>query len=183
MSVGTNETSIKLGTVLPPFSLKNVDGCTLGSRELSKDRLLCVIFSCNHCPYVQGQEDRMIELQREFGSKGFQIVCINANDDVNYPEDSFEEMVKRHRQKGFNFPYLHDATQQVARAFGATHTPEVFLFGRDGRLAYHGRIDDSPKDPKRVQSWDLRNAVESILAGKVPPSSETYSIGCTIKWK
>jgi len=183
MGVSTNESSIRIGAPLPPFELKNVDGRTLSSADLSKDGILAVIFSCNHCPYVQGWEDRMVQIQKDYAGKGVRFVCINSNDDVNYPEDSFEEMVKRHRQKRFNFPYLRDDTQNTARSFGATHTPEVFVFGRDGKLAYHGRIDESHKDPQAVKSHDLRNALDSIAAGMAPSVSETYSIGCTIKWK
>ncbi len=183
MSVSTNSTSIRIGTRLPEFALKNVDGRMLSSAVLAEGRILGVIFSCNHCPYVQGWEERMKQIQTEYAPEGLQLVCINSNDDVNYPEDSFDEMVKRHRAKGFNFPFLRDDTQKVAKSFGATHTPEVFVFGRDGLLAYHGRIDDNYKDPGAVKSHDLRDALDSVVAGKAPKTPETYSIGCTIKWK
>lgn len=183
MSVSTNEKSIRAGTPCPPFTLKNVDGRMVSSAELLKDGILAVIFSCNHCPYVQGWEGRMVRIQKDYGPRGLRIACINANDDLNYPEDSFAEMVKRHREKGFNFLYLRDDTQETAKAFGATHTPECFVFGRDGRLAYHGRIDENYKDPAGAKSHDLRNALDAIMAGKAPAVPETYSIGCTIKWK
>lgn len=112
-----------------------------------------------------------------------QFVAINANDAVKYPSDSFEAMVERAKEKGFNFPYLHDESQAIARAYGAQRTPEVFVFDRERRLCYHGAIDDNYKDPGAVKQHYLRSALDAVLAGKAAPVGETAPVGCTIKWK
>ena len=145
-------------------------------------KALVIIFSCNHCPYVQAYEDRIIEIQKDY-SKDVQVVAISSNEDVNYPEDSFENMKARAQMKKFNFPYLHDETQNVAKAYGATHTPEIFLFDKERKLVFHGKIDDNWQAPKSVKSKYLRNAIDELLSGKQISVPETFTIGCTIKWK
>jgi thiol-disulfide isomerase/thioredoxin len=149
----------------------------------SKINALVVIFSCNHCPYVKAYEERIIFLQSEYAPKGVQVVAINSNDDQNYREDSFEEMIKRYKEKQFNFLYLRDETQEVARYFGATHTPEVFLFNKEQKLVYHGKIDDNWQNPAGVKFSYLKLALDETLEGKEIQFPETYSLGCTIKWK
>jgi AhpC/TSA family len=175
--------TLKHGGKWIPFSLKNVNGAIVSLESLARDaKGVAVIFSCNHCPYVQAWEDRMIELGRTYQPKGIPFILINANDPGKYPEDSFEGMVQRAASKGYPFPYLHDADQTVARSYGATRTPEAFLFDSEGALRYHGRIDDNYDDPAGVRSHDLRDAVEAVLAGRDPASPETPPVGCTIKW-
>lgn len=144
---------------------------------------LAVIFSCNHCPYVLAWEDRLIALGLGYKNKGIPFVLINANDADRYPDDSFSEMVKRSKMKRYPFPYLHDEDQSVARAYGATRTPEVFLFHSNGERQYHGRIDDNYENPNAVQSNDFRNALNAVLEGKGCEPPETPPVGCTIKWK
>ncbi|MBF8294669.1 MAG: thiol-disulfide isomerase or thioredoxin [Bacteroidetes bacterium] len=125
----------------------------------------------------------MIAFQREYAPKGIRLIAINSNETDNHPEDSFEEMVRRAQQRGFNFPYLRDEDQSTAKAFGATHTPEFFLFDGQRELRYRGKMDDNHKDPSAVNVNYLRDAADAILANKDVKVSETYSIGCTIKWK
>jgi peroxiredoxin len=176
--------TLRIGANIIPFHLKNVDGRILSSDVLIKDRkALVVIFSCNHCPYVQAWEDRIIALSNTYHPKGAAFVLINANDPVKYPEDSFPEMVKRAESKGYPFPYLHDEDQEIAHAYEATRTPEVFLFDSNKVLRYHGRIDDHYDDPGAVRSHDLRDALEAALAGRPPLKADTAPVGCTIKWK
>ncbi|HLX12522.1 MAG TPA: thioredoxin family protein [Bacteroidota bacterium] len=169
--------------VLPSFSgLPGVDGKTHSSNDFSGARVLVIAFTCNHCPYVQAYEERMIAFQRDYPAKSATLIAINSNETNNYPEDRFEEMVKRAREKKFNFPYLRDERQTVAESFGASHTPEFFVFDEERVLRYHGKMDDNYKNPNNVQVKYLRDAVDALLAGKPVATPETYSIGCTIKW-
>lgn len=174
---------LKFGDSAPTFSLKGVDGQIHSLDELKGKKGTAVIFSCNHCPYVKAYEDRMIQLAKEYQPKGISFVLINANDPVKYPEDSFENMQKRAREKGYPFPYLWDETQEVARAYGAERTPEAFLFDSELKLRYHGAIDDHWEDPAKVTKQYLRDAVEALLSGQEPEVEETAPVGCTIKWK
>jgi peroxiredoxin len=176
--------TLNVGGKLIPFRLKNVDGRALSSDELARGKkALAVIFSCNHCPYVQAWEDRMIALGKTYQAIDVAFALINANDPQKYPEDGFDGMVKRAIAKGYPFPYLHDEDQSIARAYGATRTPEVFLFDALGVLRYHGRIDDNYENPGAVRTHDFRDALEAVLAGKTPGVANTAPVGCTIKWK
>jgi peroxiredoxin len=174
---------MKLGDPAPPFSLPGTDGRTHSLEGLSDKPVLVVIFSCNHCPYVQAYEDRLVAVQRDYAERGVQLIAINSNDDVNYPEDSFEQMAARARAKGFNFLYLRDASQAVAKAYGATHTPQLFVFDRARTLRYTGKIDDNWQNPKAVTRRYLRDALDALLADRAPAEARTHAIGCTIKWK
>ena len=172
-----------LGTAAPPFSLLNVDGETRDLASFADAELLVVVFTCNHCPYAVASEDRMIELQRDYADRGVQLVAINPNDDVNYPDDSFEKMKVRAADKGFNFPYLRDDTQEVARAYDAACTPDIFVFDRDRKLLYNGRIDDDWQHPEAVTRRDLRAVLDAALAGSTVDFEHVPSRGCSIKWK
>ena len=141
------------------------------------------MFICNHCPYVKAVEDRLIRLAREFEAKGVQLVGVCANDAENYPDDAFDALAARWRERGYGFPYLHDEAQDVARAFGAVCTPDIFVFDEDRRLAYRGRIDDSWKDESRVTRRELAEAVEALVAGKRTSPQQRPSMGCSIKWR
>lgn len=178
-----SDNKLKIDSAIPDFSLIGVDDKTYNLNSFSDKNILIVIFSCNHCPYVQAYEDRIISLQKEFVNDGVQIIAINSNDDVKYPDDSFEEMKKRAELKNFNFPYLRDETQEVAKAFGATHTPQIFLFDKKRKLKYEGKIDDNWQEPEKVKSAYLKDAIVEILNEKEVSVPETFSIGCTIKWK
>lgn len=174
---------MELNDPAPDFSLKGTDGNAYSLKDFAQAKALVVVFSCNHCPYVKATEDRMTALAKEYTARGVQWVAINSNDAQNYPDDSFEEMVKRAKEKGFPFPYVRDDSQQVARAYGATHTPHIFCFDAARKLRYTGLIDDNWKDPAQVKKRHLRDAIEALLAGKAPSPAETHAIGCTIKWK
>ncbi len=175
-------TNLNLGSKLPQFNLLSVDGNYYTPESFKDKKILIVIFSCNHCPYVKAYENRIIELQNKY-KEDVAIVAINSNDDEGYPEDSYEEMKGRAKQKGFNFVYLRDSTQEVAQAFDATHTPEIFMFDSERKLIYHGKIDDNWQDEKLVKHKYLENAINEYLSNKEISIPETYSIGCTIKWK
>ena len=167
---------------MPSFALPGVDGKNYGPDDFKGKKALAVIFSCNHCPYVQAYEDRMVEIQRDYASKGVQLIAINSNETKNFPEDDFAHMVKRAKDKEFNFPYLRDENQSVAKAYGPARTPEVFLFDQDFVLRYHGAIDDNYQDPAKVKRKYVREALDDILAGKPPRTKETSAVGCSIKW-
>jgi peroxiredoxin len=183
------DAKLRIGSPLPAFgALRATDGRSIKSADFASAKALVVVFSCNHCPYVQAYEDRMIAFQGDYLPKGVTLLAINANETVNYPDDDFDGMVRRAAQKKFNFPYVRDESQDVAESFDATHTPEFFVFGvlrgKDGlRLQYRGKMDDNHKDPAAVKRHYLREAVDAVLAGKPVPEPETHSIGCTIKWK
>ncbi len=174
---------LTIGDPAPTFSLPGTDGRTHSLDGLSGKPVLVVVFSCNHCPYVQAYEDRLVAIQRDYAGRGVQLIAINSNDDVNYPEDSLEQMVARAKAKGFNFPYLRDASQEVARAYGATHTPQLFVFDRDRSLRYTGKIDDNWQHPAAVTRRYLRDVLDALLSDRAPAESQTHAIGCTIKWK
>lgn len=174
---------LKIGSECPDFDLKSVDEKFYSKDSFKDKKALIVIFSCNHCPYVQAYEDRMIQIQRDYDENGVKVVAINSNEDENYPDDSFENMKKRAAEKKFNFPYLRDEDQSVAKEFDATHTPEIFLFDENRKLAFHGKIDDNWQEPEKVKNHYLRNALDELLEGKEISVPETFTIGCTIKWK
>lgn len=175
--------TLTIGSELPEFSLPGVDGDIYDNSSFERSNILVVIFSCNHCPYVQAYEDRIMALQEEYPHKKLQIIAISSNDAVNYPEDSFEAMAERSENRGFNFPYLFDESQEVAQKFGATHTPEVFAFDQHRKLFYHGKIDDNWQDESEVRTQYLKLAIDEVLDGLPVSVPETFSIGCTIKWK
>jgi peroxiredoxin len=174
---------IELGSACPPFRLPSVTGGMVDRDDFAGVPVLGVFFSCNHCPYAKAIEGRLIELERDYRDRGFRFVTISVNDAASYPEDSFDNMKKRATERGYAFPYLYNEDQSVARAFGAVCTPDLYVFDRDRKLAYHGRLDDSPMDPTKVKRRELREAVDALLAGKTPTPSQNPSIGCSIKWK
>lgn len=176
------QTNLKIGSKIPNFNLPGIDGKSYSPSTFQDSKVLIVIFTCNHCPYVKAYEDRLINLQKEFLDKAVRFIAINSNDEINYPEDSFENMVKRAKEKGYNFPYLRDKTQETAKIFGASHTPEIFVFNQNRTLQYHGGIDDSWKEPNKVTKKYLKNAIEAILSDKPIENTNTQAIGCTVKW-
>ncbi len=174
--------SLKLGDAAPAFSLPGVDGKTYRLEDFSSAKALCVIFMCNHCPYVKATIDRIIALQRDYAGKAAQVVGINSNETVNHPEDSFEQMIRWAKEKAFNFPYLRDDTQAVARAYGAERTPHIFVFDQSRKLRYTGAIDDNTQDPTKVKRRYLREAIDALLANQPVKEAETHAIGCSVKW-
>lgn len=164
----TYSQTIPFGEKAKDFSLPGIDGKTYSLASFSDKKILVIVFMCNHCPYVQASWDRMIALQKEFGDRRVQFIGINSNDEKNYPEDSFEKMKEYAEKKGHNFPYLRDETQEVAKAYYATCTPDFFVYDKNRELVYHGGIDDN---------------LESLLRGEKPSRDQNPSMGCSIKWK
>jgi peroxiredoxin len=174
---------LALESRLIPFALKGTDGRVHRADDAAKAKVFGVIFHCNHCPYAQAWESRLIQVQRDYAGRGVQLVLINANDPVEYPGDSFEQMQRRAQDKQYPFPYLVDETQDIAKQYGATRTPEVFLFDEKRILRYHGAPDDNYEDVNAVRHPYLRDALDALLAGTPPKVRETKPVGCTIKWK
>jgi peroxiredoxin len=172
---------LAIGDPAPAFRLPTTDGGEVSLEELSGAPAVVVAFWCNHCPYVRAWEDRFNDIAREFSDRGVVTVAICANDAATYPADSFENMVVRASEKGYVFAYAHDEPQETARAYGAARTPEVFVLDAQGRVAYHGAIDDDT-DPGAVRTSYLRDALEAVLAGRAPAPAQTPPVGCTIKW-
>lgn len=178
-----NPMRLKAGDKAPDFELLGVDDKTYSLESFAGKKLLVVMFYCNHCPYAKGSEQRIIVLQGEYGPKGVQIIAINSNDDADYPEDSYSNMIERARERRYNFPYLWDESQQVARAYGGEVTPDCFVLDEQRVVQYTGRIDDSPKDESAATTHDLKMVLDALLAGKEPPFTERRAIGCSIKWR
>jgi peroxiredoxin len=166
----------------PAFDLPGVDGRKHSLEEYADARVLVLLQSCNHCPYVLAWEDRVNTLQREYADRGVRIVAINSNDTTVYPADSFENMVEHAREARYAFDYLYDESQNVARTLGSERTPEAFVFDSDRRLVYHGAVDDN-RDEAEVTAHFLRDAIEAALAGEAPQVTDTPPVGCTVKWR
>jgi peroxiredoxin len=183
--------TLEIGEHAPDFNLSGVDGRNYKPADFAQADILVVIFTCNHCPTAQAYEDRIKKLAADYKGKGIVLVAISPNDpqavrldELGYTDlsDSLEEMKIRARDKGFNFPYLYDGDkQQVSLAYGPVATPHVFIFDKERKLRYVGRVDDSEK-PDKVKSHDARNAIDALLAGKKVPVEKTRAFGCSIKW-
>ncbi len=172
----------EVGNQCPDFSLPGVDGKTHSKKDFELGTPLVVMFICNHCPYVQAIEDRLITLGHDLKAKKIPMIAICSNDEISHPEDSFENMQKRAHDKNYSFIYLHDKSQNVAKAFGAVCTPDFFVFDRNHKLAYRGRLDDSWKDASKVTQRELYDAVLQLSMGKTLNNEQTPSMGCSIKW-
>lgn len=180
--VNDNSTVLAINTPMPRFKLPATDGMMIDAQEI-KDPIIVVVFTCNHCPYAQAYEDRLIALAKHFEQEGVQFIAISSNDASKYPEDSFEAMKKRHDKKALPFPYCYDESQGVAKAYGALCTPHCFVFDRHRKLKYKGRVDDNWKHPKDVTEHNVRDAIAALVKGEEPPRHEANAIGCSIKWK
>ena len=179
--------TLSIGQPAPDFELPGVDGRNQRLSDFDGCRLLVVVFSCNHCPYVVGSEERMIKFALTYAPKGVAFVAVNSNETENHPTDSFEHMVERAREKNFPFPYLRDETQEIALAYGALRTPHYFVFDKDEsgrrRLRYTGRMDDNPRTPGAQKTHELADAVDALLAGREVRVAVTNPIGCNVKWE
>jgi hypothetical protein len=160
-----------------------VDGRRVSIAQSAGRRGTLVIFTCNHCPWAQAWESRITELGNTYRGQGMGVIAINPNDPAEHADDGYEEMQRRHRAAGMQFAYVVDETSNVARAFGATRTPEVFLFDARGLLVYHGSVDDNAHEPAQVQNRYLRDALDALVAGRAIATPETRSLGCTIKFR
>ena len=168
------------------FNLKNTDGKMFSLSSMEKAKGFIVIFTCNHCPFSQAYEDRIISLHKKFAAKGYPVIAINPNDAETEPEDSYENMVKRAADHQYPFPYLVDNTQEIAKKYGATRTPHVFILSKKAKdlvVEYVGAIDDNAYETDQVKNPYIENVVNELLAGKNVSVSNTKAIGCGIKWK
>jgi len=178
----TYSPSAQMAFVCPDFQLPSVDGRSFCRQDFA-EKPLVVMFLCGHCPYVQAIEDRLIRLAHDFSARGVGFVAICSNDPSDHPEDKPEALHERWQKKNYNFPYLIDAQQDVARAFQAVCTPDLYLFDSEHLLRYRGRLDDSWRTPQGVHRQELREALESLIAGREIDPQQNPSMGCSIKWK
>jgi peroxiredoxin len=176
----------KVGDDAMDFELKNVNGKMVSMSDFPSAKGFIVIFDCNTCPYSKAYNSRIIALSRKYMPLNFPLIAINANDPSISTGDSFEEMVKVAAEKGYDFPYLVDATQEVAKTYGATNTPHVFVLQKAAghlKVAYVGTIDDNARKPSGVTRRYVEDAVDALLAGRPVPVTQTKALGCGIKWK
>ena len=174
--------STALAQTAPQFTLPGVDGADHALVDYGDAAALVLVQTCNHCPYAQAWEGRLIEIARDYADRGVSVVAISSNDAASHPEDSFPEMTRRAEAKGYTFDYLYDESQELARTLGAERTPEVFLYDGDRKLVYHGAIDDN-RDETAVSAHYLRDALDAVLAGEAPVVADTAAVGCTVKWR
>ena len=185
LTAGQARAQIAIGDAVPMKDVKmlGVDGKSVTLASVAGKKGTLVVFTCDHCPWAKMWQTRVTEIGNAAGKAGIGMVAINANDPTDYPEDGMDGMKQRAKDLKIKFPYVVDATSDVARAFGATRTPEAFLFDADGKLVYHGTIDDSPKDASAVKDAYLKDAVNAVSTGKTVTTAETKSMGCSIKYR
>ncbi len=178
-------TILQLGTTAPPFALHDVvSGQRYSLDSFTAKTGLLVMFICRHCPYVVHIEQELARLGRDYHDTSLGIMAISSNDPVSYPDDAPPQLKEMAVRLGLTFPFCHDETQEIAKAYRAACTPEFYLFGEDRRLVYHGQLDESrPGNNKPVTGRDLRSAIQAVLAGKPVEGTQRPSIGCSIKWK
>lgn len=175
----------KLEDEIKDINLPNVDGKMVSLQDYPKAKGFIIVFTCNHCPYAKAYEERIIQLNNKYGDS-YPVIAINSNDAVAYPDDSFEAMKKRSAQKKYRFVYLHDESQAVARIFGATKTPHVYLIHKEqdkNVIKYVGAIDDNYSDESAVKKHYVEDAIAALEKGQQVTVKETKAIGCSIKWK
>lgn len=173
----------KIGDQARDFKLKNVNGKFFSLSGIENAKGYIVVFTCNNCPYALAYQDRIIELNDKYAPLGYSVVAINPNDKDVSGSDGFENMQKRAKEKKYLFPYLYDETQEIARTYGATRTPHVFLLDQDRIVRYIGAIDDNHEEPEAVKEKYLENAIEALRNGKEITVKETKALGCSIKWR
>ena len=174
--------TLEIGQQAPDFDLPAVDGHNYRLASFADQPLLVVVFSCNHCPYAIGSEERLNQLYTDYRGRGVAMIAINSNEEENHPTDSFDHMVERARERGFQFPYARDVEQTAALAYGALRTPHFYVFDADRALRYTGRMDDNPKDAALATTHELRDAIESLLDNDSVATPITNPIGCNVKW-
>jgi len=172
---------LQKGYGAPEFSLKNVDGSTVSISDF-KGKALVIIFMCNHCPYVKPKMDEIASIQEDYKDKGIVVIGINANDPVDYPEDNFEHMQEIAKEKGYSY-YLIDETQEVAVSYGVTCTPDPFVFDKDHKLVYHGRLNNAMEPDDKPTKHDVKYVLDKMLKGEEIGEWFVPSQGCSIKWK
>ena len=181
----TAPTSLALGAKAPMATtkMKTAGGKEVSIADVKGAKGTLVVFTCNACPWAKKWESRIVQLGNDAGKKGIGMIAINSNDPNVNAADGYDEMVVRSKERGMKFAYAYDATSGIARAFGATRTPEAFLFDASGKLVYHGTIDDNADDATAVKDPYLANAVNAVAGGKAVPVAETKALGCGIKFR
>ena len=174
--------AISIGAEAPEFSLLDTEGRRWSVADYDGAPATVVVFTCNHCPYALAWQDRIAQVARDYAARGVRVLANNANDAERYPRDSYQAMKDRVAREDWPMPYLHDATQEVAREYGAKVTPDVFVLDAQGRLRYRGAPDADYDKPQERASW-LRDAIDEVLAGAIVSRPETKPVGCSIKWK
>ena len=175
--------TLQLGEQAPEFALPATDGKTYRLNDFAEARVLVIFFTCNHCPFVTGSDEVTRQTAEKFAPQGVQFVAINSNSANTYAEDSFDHMVERRAAHRFPWVYLHDQSQQVARAYGALRTPHFYVFDAERKLVYTGRGVDNPRDTSQMTVNDLENALRQHLAGEAITTPITNPIGCNVKWE
>ena len=175
--------TLELGQTPPDFNLPGIDGKNYSPASFNDAKLLVIVFSCNHCPYVTGSEERMIKFYNDYKSRGVAMIAINSNETENHPTDSFDHMKTHAAELKLPWPYVRDDSQEIALKYGALRTPHYYVFDEQRKLRYTGRMDDNPRNPGKETTRELRDAVDALLAGKKPPIEVTNPIGCNVKWK
>jgi len=185
LALPAGASALDIGDRIPmrDTEMRSVDGHRVSIADVAGEHGTLVVFTCNHCPWARAWQARLVALGNRYRSRGVGVVAVNANDPAEHAEDAYGPMQRRAREAGMEFPYVVDETSDVARAFGATRTPEAFLFDAHGRLVYHGAVDDNAHEPDHVQRRYLRDALEAVVAGRRPDPAETRSMGCTIKFR
>ena len=179
----TESNTIELGTLVPEFTLPGKNGLDVGPHSVEVKPALLVAFISNRCPFVILIREELDRIGRDYADRGLAILAINSNDPEAHPEETAARVATEAAEQGYTFPYLKDEDQSVAHAFGAACTPDLFLYGPERRLVYHGQFDDArPGNGKPVTGADLRAAIEAVLDGRSPASEQVPSIGCNIKW-
>ncbi|MBW3520534.1 thioredoxin family protein [Chryseobacterium sp. NKUCC03_KSP] len=176
----------EVGDTAADFKLKNIDGKMVSLSDFKKAKGFIVVFTCNHCPYAKKYEDRIVALDKKYKEAGYPVIAINPNDPNVQPEDGFQQMITRAKEKGFTFPYLVDEGQKVYPQYGATKTPHVFILQKEGKkniVKYIGAIDNNYDDPNDVSEHYVEDAMDALLSGKAVANTKTVAIGCTIKVK
>jgi len=176
----------EIGDLVTDFTLKNVDGKMISLSDYKAGKGVIIIFDCNTCPYSRAYNNRIIDLNKKYASQGFPVITINPNDPELSPGDSFTEMAAIAKKRNYSFPYLIDETQQVARSFGATNTPHVFVLKNEAKnfkVAYIGTIDNNSRDASAANKKYVEEAVNALLENRSIPTARTKAIGCGIKWK
>jgi peroxiredoxin len=179
--------TLQIGTPAPDFNLPGTDGGVHSLTDFDGAKVGIIFFSCNHCPYVVGSEDRMIAFAKKYAPKGVKMIAINSNETENHPTDSMPHMIERARERDFPFAYLRDDDQSVALAYGALRTPHYYAFAKDAGgkwlLRYTGRMDDNPRTPGQEKTHELADAIDALLDGREVAVPITNPIGCNVKWK
>ena len=189
---GGEHKTLEIGAQAPDFKLQGIDGKTYSLSSFKNAQILAIVFTCNHCPTAQAYEDRIIQLTKDYSKKGLTLIAVMPNDpksvqlsELGYADlgDSFEEMKLRAKRKSFNFPYLYDGeTEAMAKEYGPVATPHIFIFDKEKKLRYQGRIDDVEKPTGTPKNLDAKNAIEALLANKEVPVKTTKVFGCSVKW-